>query len=916
MCFRILITLLAMSISNFVAAATDPFDLDVDIPYTIHKLDNGLTLIIHEDHKAPIVAVNIWYHVGSKDEKPGKTGFAHLFEHLMFEGSDNYEGDYHQAIEKAGATTMNGTTNWDRTNYFENVPVAALDLTLWLESDRMGHLLGGITQELLDEQRGVVQNEKRQRVDNQPYGQAGIIQYRNIYPKNHPYSWPVIGSMADLDAATLDDVRDWFTQHYGAANAAIVLAGDITPAEAIRKVEFYFGDIPSGPPQTRQSSWVAKLAGTHTQVSYDRVPQTMIMKSWNIPGEGSEAADYLDIMGAVMSSGKNSRLYKRLVYEDQTVTSISAYTATGEIAGTFEITAYLKPGVESSVVNKAIEEEMSRFLTRGPTKKELQRVKIQALAGFVRGMETIGGFGGKSDILISNYIFHGDPHFYKVQLDRIKHATKKDIVAAANTWLTDGMYELEIRPFPDFHTTASVADRTKMPDVTATAAARLDKFQRKTLSNGLQIIVAERHATPVVQFRLLLDAGYASDQFAVPGVASLAMNMLDEGTTSMDSLEINDALTMLGAAISSGSNLDTSSVSLSTLSTTLDDALAIYADVVLHPLFPESELTRLRQQQLNSIRREQTNARSMGLRVFPRLVYGTGHAYSNPLTGSGTLDSVAGISLQQLKDFHSTWFKANHATLVVTGDTTMTDIIPKIEEVFGHWQSGNIPQKNIGHVDLRDHTQLYLLDRPGAAQSFIFGTHVTIPKANPDEAAIQVMNDILGGSSNSRINMNLREDKHWSYGAYSGILSARGQRAFYVIASVQTDKTKESIAEAMKELRAYLSTQPPTTDEVTTKKISLTQSLAGQWETAGSVAGSISQIVQYGLPDDYYRTYASKVDNLTVAEVNSIARKLIKPEHMAWVIVGDRARIEAGLNELGYGTAILIDADGNLIADK
>jgi zinc protease len=913
MYLRIFIAFVALSFCNVAIPANDPFDLNIDIPYTLHKLDNGLTLIVHEDHKAPIVAVNIWYHVGSKNEKPGKTGFAHLFEHLMFEGSENYEGDYHQAIEKAGATTLNGTTNWDRTNYFQNVPTSALDLTLWLESDRMGHLLGGITQELLDEQRGVVQNEKRQRIDNRPYGQAGVIQYQSIYPPNHPYSWLTIGSMEDLDAATLEDVHEWFKKHYGAANATIALAGDITPEEAIRKVEHYFGDIPSGPPQTRQDTWVAKLTGTHTQVSYDRVPQTMIMKSWNIPGKGSETADYLDIMAAVMSSGKNSRLYKRLVYEDQTVTSISAYTSTGEIAGTFEITAYVKPGIESAVVNKAIEEEMDRFLDKGPTKKELERVKIQSLAGFVRGMESIGGFGGKSDILASNYVFHGDPHFYKAQMDRLKNVTRRDIVDTAREWLTDGMYELEIRPFPDYKAAATGADRSKIPDVERMEGARLDDFQRKTLANGLEIIVAERHATPVVQFSLILDAGYASDQFAVPGVAKLAMNMLDEGTTSMNSLEINDALTMLGASVGSGSNLDTSFVSLSTLSTTLDDALDIYADIVLNPSFPEAELNRLRQQQLNEIRREQTSARSMGLRVFPKLVYGEGHAYSNPLTGSGTLASVSGISLQQLKDFHATWFKSNHATIVVTGDTSMEEIVPGIERVFGSWQRGDTPQKNISEVKLRDKIQLYLVDRPDAAQSFIFGTHVTIPKANPDEVAIQVMNDILGGTSNSRINMNLREDKHWSYGAYSGILSARGQRAFYVIASVQTDKTMESIQEAMKELTGYLSTQPPTEEEVMVKKVSQTQSLAGLWETAGAVSGSISQIVQYGLEDDYYQTLADRVDTLTQEEVNAVAGRIIKPNNMVWVVVGDRRRIEAGLSELGYGDAIHIDADGNLV---
>jgi len=913
MILRALFATLIMSLSGTLFAASDPFDLDVDIPYTLHKLDNGLTLLVHEDHKAPIVAVNIWYHVGSKNEKQGKTGFAHLFEHLMFEGSENNDSDYHQAIEKAGATNLNGTTNRDRTNYFQTVPTSALDLTLWLESDRMGHMLGGITQELLDEQRGVVQNEKRQNYDNRPYGAWGELQYKSIYPSHHPYSWLTIGSMEDLEAPTLEDVHKWFKKHYGAANAVVSIAGDIDTQEVIKKVEHYFGDIDPGPPQSRQSSWVSKLTGTQKQISYDRVPQTMLMKSWNIPGEGSEAADYLSILAAVLSSGKNSRLYKRLVYEDQTVTSISAYTSASEIAGTFEISAYLKPGVDSSVVDQAIKEEMDKLIAKGPTKKELERVKIQSIAGFVRGMENIGGFGGKSDILVSNYVYHRDPHFYKTQLDRIKNATRKDIVSAAKNWLSDGLYELEIRPFEKYAVSPSGADRSSMPDVEKMEPAQLDDFTRRTLDNGLEIIIAERHATPVVQVRLLLDAGYAADQFMSPGIAKLAMNMLDEGTSGMNSLEINDALTMLGASVSSGSNLDTSFVSLSSLSTTIDDALQIYADIVLNPSFPEAELERLRQQQINAIRNEQVSARSMGLRVFPKLIYGEGHAYSAPFTGSGTIDSVSKIRLQQLENFHKTWFKPNHATLIVTGDTTMEDIVPKIETVFKNWQQGDIPEKNIGHVELPDSTRIYLVDRPDAAQSFLFGTHLTVPKANPDEAAIQLMTDVFGGGSTARINMNLREDKHWSYGAYSGVVSAKGQRAFYIIASVQTDKTKESIAESMKELRSFLDENPATSDEVFTKKTALTQSLAGTWETARAVSGSISQIVQYGLPDDYFKTYGEQVDNLTQSQVISASKKVIKPDNMVWVVVGDRAKVEAGLVELGYGEVISIDADGNLL---
>ena len=896
------------------ANAADPFDLDVDIPHQLFKLDNGLTVIVHEDHKAPIVAVNLWYHVGSKNEVKGKTGFAHLFEHLMFNGSENYNDDYFRATEKIGATNLNGTTNWDRTNYFQNVPTSALDTILWLESDRMGHLLGAITQEKLDEQRGVVQNEKRQG-ENQPYGRAAEIQYSSIYPPNHPYSWTTIGSMDDLNAADLEDVKAWFKQYYGAANTTLVIAGDVVTADVMKKVEHYFGPIEAGPPLTKQTQWVAKLTGTHKQVSYDRVPQTMLMKSWNIEGNHSTDTNYLDMVAAVLSSGKSSRLYKRLAYDEQLVSSVSAYTSAGEIAGTFEITAMITPGVDEALVDRIIEEELAKFLKDGPTKKELERIKIESISGFVRGMEKIGGFGGKSDILASNYTYTGDPTFYQKELAQIKAARANDLQQAARRWLSDGLYQLEIRPFPKFVTNEDTVDRSKVPEPGQPPLAKLDDFQRAELSNGLKVIVATRSTIPVVNLQLSLDAGYASDQFSSPGVAKLAMNMLDEGTRSRDALQINEQLALLGASISSGSNLDTSFVSLSTLKTTIDAALPIFADVILNPSFPAAELERLRTQQLTGIKAEQVSPQSMGLRVFPQLIYGEGHAYSNPLTGSGTLDSVADIDLAALKDFHKTWFKPDHGTIIVAGDITMAEILPRLEKQFANWQAGDTPTKNIGKVGKQASTRIYLVDRPDSSQSFLFASQIATPKANPDEIATEVMNDIIGGMSTSRINMNLREDKHWSYGAYTGLVSARGQRPFYMLTSVQTDKTSESIAEVMQELRAYISNAPATAEELHKTVTNNTLSLSGTWESAGAVLGSISQIVQYGLPDDYFATYATEMAALELGEVQRIAAKLIDPDALVWVVVGDRSKIADGLNQLGYGEVILIDADGNRLTE-
>ena len=891
-------------------AADERFDLNVDIPHEIFTLDNGLTLIVHEDHKAPIVAVNIWYHVGSKDEVRGKTGFAHLFEHLMFNGSENFDDDYFQATEQLGATNLNGTTNKDRTNYFQNVPKNALDSILWLESDRMGNLLGAITQEKLDEQRDVVKNEKRER-ENSPYGKGADIQYSSIYPYEHPYSWTTIGSMEDLEAATVEDVHAWFKKYYGANNTVLVIAGDVDTDEVKKKVEHYFAGIQPGPALTKHDQWVNKLTGTQREVSYDRVSETMMMKSWNIQGNSTLDTTYLDLVAAVLTSGKSSRLYQQLVYNQQLASSVSAYTSTGEIAGTFEITAMINPGVSEELVDSIITEELNRLMTKGPTREELERVKIQTISGFVRGMEAVGGFGGKSDILAANFIYTGDPTHYKKELEWIKNASRADLKAVANKWLSDGLYQLEIRPFPKLMAGDDNVDRSSVPEAGQAPDVAFEKYETATLKNGLKVIVAKRDTIPVVNMMLSIDAGYAADQLATPGTARLAMNMLDEGTNDRTSLEINEELTLLGASIGAGSNLDTSIVSLSTLTTTLDDSLELFADVVLNPAFPQRELDRLKKQQLNAIRREQYSPQSMALRIFPKLIYGEGHAYSNPFSGSGTMESVAKIEVEDLKGFHNQWFKPNNATLIVVGDTNMTDILPRLEKQFSGWQSGEVPTKNVSSVERADSPRIYLIDRPEAVQSVVLGGHVTTPKANPLEIPTTLMNNVLGGSATSRVNMNLREDKGWSYGAGTGVFNARGPRFFYALSRVQSDKTAESVEELMKELRAYLDDQPIQQIELDKAIKNNTLSLPGQWETGAAVMGSLSQMVQYDLPADYFDTYADNLRSVTVENAKAAANLVISPESLVWVIVGDKNLIQTKLDALGYGKAILIDSEGN-----
>jgi zinc protease len=885
---------------------------EIDIPYQRFVLDNGLTLLVHEDHKAPIVAVNIWYHVGSKNEKLGRTGFAHLFEHLMFNGSENYDDDYFKVLEPLGATSLNGTTNTDRTNYFQNVPTSALDVALWMESDRMGHLLGAVTQEKLDEQRGVVQNEKRQG-ENQPYGRVRYAISENTYPAGHPYSWTVIGSMDDLDAASLEDVHEWFRTYYGPANAVLSIAGDIDVQTAYEKVVEYFGDIPSGPPVTKHQTWIAPMTGEHRQIMQDRVPQARVYKVWNVPEWGSEAATYLDLVTDVLASGKTSRFYKRLVYDDEIATSVSAYISMREIGSQVTIVGTARPGVDLADVERAMDEELERFLRDGPTGDEMRRVKAQSQASFIRGVERIGGFGGKSDVLAMNEVYGGNPDFYKVVMERAANATAADLQNVAQRWLADGVYVLEVHPFPEYSTVASNVDRSGLPEVGAPPAVSFPELQRATLSNGLEIILAERHTVPVVYFQLLVDAGYAADQHGIPGTASLAMTMLDEGTRSRSALEISEELAMLGAGLGTGANLDQSIVTLNALKENLDESLEIFADVILNPSFPEADFERLKRQRLAQIQQEKVQPFGMALRVFPALIYGEGHAYGNPFSGSGTEEAVTGMTRDDMRQFHQTWFKPNNATLVVVGDATLDEVQSRLERLFRDWRPGDVPQKNLATVEQRPSSSVYVLDRPGSPQSVILAGHVAPPKANPDELAIQTMNTALGGDFTSRINMNLREDKHWSYGAGSVFIDARGQRPFFTYAPVQSDKTKESVQEIYAELTGVIGDNPLTDDELHKAIGSQTLTLPGSWETNSAVLGSINQIVRFGYGDDYFKTFADRIRALGLADLNGAARNTLRPDHVIWIVVGDKEQIMPGLQELGFGPVQEIDADGNVL---
>ncbi len=883
-----------------------------DIPYTKFVLPNGLTVLVHEDHKAPIVAVNTWYHVGSKNEKTGRTGFAHLFEHLMFSGSQNFDFTYINAMERIGATDLNGTTNNDRTNFFENVPTSMLDYVLFAESDRMGHLLPVLDQKKLDLQRGVVQNEKRQD-ENQPYAVSDELITVNTYPDGHPYSWTVIGSMKDLDAASLTDVQDWFKSYYGPNNVTLVLAGDITPEVARQKVEKYYGAIPAVPPIARQEVWVAKRTGTHRGTVQDNVPQARTYRVWNVPQNGSPDEALLDLTARVLGQGKTSRLYKRLVYKDQIATSATAEDDNNEIAGQFSFELTAKPGGDLPVVEKEADEELQKFLKDGPTESELELAKTQIFGRYARIMERIGGFGGKSDILASCQTFQGDPDCYKTYLKRIQAATPASVKKAAVEWLSDGDYVLQVTPYPTDYKTGPAIDRSKPPAEGSAESLKLPPMQQATLSNGLKVVLAERHTAPVVNFSLLVKGGYSSDATSALGTCSFAQRMLEEGTPTRDSLKISEDLESLSANFNAGANLDYSSVSLNALKLNLDKALDIYADLILHPAFPEKEFERLQKERLAAIQREKVTPFSMGLRVLPTLLFGKGHPYDETFVGTGSTDSVKKMTRADLAKFHDTWCKPNNATLLIVGDTTLAEITPKLEKLFASWKPGDVPTVNVPDVPQPAKDVVYLIDRPGSGQSLILAAQLAPPFNNPDQIPLMLVNDIFGGNFSSRINMNLREDKHWSYGVGSRLIPARGQRPFVSFSPVQTDKTKESMEVLIEEYKDIVGGKPITGPELKDEQSNATLALPGSFETTQQLSGAYANILQYNLPENYYNTFTQKVLAVTPSDANEVAKKYIEPNHLIWVVVGDMSKVEAGIRSLNIGEVHKIDPDGNPI---
>jgi zinc protease len=636
------------------------------------------------------------------------------------------------------------------------------------------------------------------------------------------------------------------------------------------------------------------------------VPQARIYRVYLAPPWRDPAVQPLELFASVLSGSRSARLDRRLVYEQELATTVTAEVGPSELSGMVLVTATVKNGVEPARVEQEMDRVVAELVEQGPTDAELQRARSRILSAFARGAERLGGFGGRSDILAQSMTYDGRPDAYLDRLQRIATAGATEVRDVSRTWLRAPHYTLLVAPFPALQPVQTALDRTVLPPLGEPPDVTFPKVQRAQLSNGVKVLLLERHATPLVNVSLAVDAGYAADSAERAGAASLALELLADGTATRNTFQIADDLDALGARITTASSLDLSFVRLGALSRNLPASLAILADVVLRPSFPQDMVDLAKRRRLALIGQERAQPSPAALRVIPALLYGAGHAYGNPLSGSGYERTVSSLTRDDLAAWHRAWFQPTRTTIIVTGDTTMAAIQPELERTFGTWTAGPAPTKAVARVPATTGRRVYLIDRPGAPQSVIVAAHVSETGGQADDLAIETVMTNFGGIATSRLNRNLRLDKHWSYGTQGVLQQARGQRPFLVVAPVQTDKTKESIVEVMKELRDIAGARPIRGEEFASIMRTQTLGLPGRWATLQALENAAIQIVNYGYPDDYFSSYARRVRALSEGDLAASAARFIRPAEVIWIVVGDLAAIEKGVRELDLGDVVTV----------
>jgi zinc protease len=903
--------------------------------YEKYTLPNGLTVLVHEDHRLPLVAIDLWYHVGPVNETAGRTGFAHLFEHMMFEGSEHVgEKAHFKYLEGAGATDINGTTSFDRTNYFETLPSNQLELGLWLESDRMGFLLETLDRTKLTNQRDVVRNELRQD-ENQPYDLADEEQFHLLFPKSHPYYAAVIGSHADVEAARLKDVRDFFHNFYTPNNANLAIAGDFKPEELKALIEKYFGPLKKGPDvapvniETPPITWERKSTITDT-VQLPRVSVAWLTAPAFQPGD-AEAI----LLARILGEGKSSRLYRKLVYEKQIAQSATCDIESLKLAAVFGCDVTARPGTTVEQLQAAVDEELDHLRKDGPTQAELDGARNEQLSRLIGGLQRLGGFGGIADRMDLYNYYLDDPGYLPKDIKRYQAVTVASLTKVAQSTLGNNQRVI-VDTVPGQKVTHEVPRSPDDTDATVKITPPYDQaFEdaqgwRKeaprpgpspdlhlpvpatfTLSNGMKVYLVEDHSLPVLSATVLTRAGGESNPTDKPGLSGFTAALLTEGTKDRSATELADDADQLGAQLTSTSDMDGARASISGLSNTTDASFDLLSDVIEHPAFSPEEVERVRKQRLTSIVQEADQPVLSTLRVGLRALYGDQPYGYRPV---GTTAAVKSITRDDLNTFWQQHYGPQDSALILAGDVKESEARRLAEQYFKGWTAPDL--KTVVDLPITSpavsQRKVIIVDKPGSPQTVLLAFGLGVPRTTPDYPAVNVMNDIFGGLFSSRLNMNLREQHGYTYGAFSQFTFYRYGGPVYIGAQVRTDVTARAAKELFAEM-GRIGTVPATPAELKLAKESELRSLPGQFETGGEVTANIGQIFNYNLPIDYYAKLPAQYEAVTPEAVEQAAKQDIHPDNVIVVAVGDRARIEPGLKELNLGPIELRDAMGEVL---
>lgn len=910
---RLLKLLWPLAVCCFASCHASAEDAKPLIPYTRFTLPNGLRVIVHEDHKAPVVAVRVAYHVGSKDEVAGKTGFAHLFEHLMFAGSKNFKGSIAQTLGGAGATDVNAVTTPDSTQYHETVPTPALELALWIESDRMGHFAGTITQEKLDTERGVVQNEKRQR-EAGPMGGTEEIVMAGVFPEGHPYRRSPIGSMEDLNAASVADVKSWFDKYYGASNAVVVLSGDIDVPKARQLMEKYFSDVPPGEPLGRPKSWVPQLPSDVVYSMHAHVPQTLMHWVWPVPA--IEARDYslLEIVARVLGGGVQERLNGELVERRKLASRVGVGMNPMQIASTFSIFVEMKPDADPAVVQRVLDEQLSLFLQKGPTNHELQRVKSDLEVLQIRGLSSVGA---KAAVLANAELNAGNPGFDEISDDWIMESTPQIVRAAAQRWLEKPAFKLTIHPFGELQASEVTFDRRVMPTVGDSPEVRLPPIQEATLSNGMKVVLAEQHAVPALSFQMVFaNAGARADlDNAKRGVAEATYNLMNAGPAGLSKAAFSQRAQDLHIDLGIAPRDRHAISNLSALRKDLQPALKLWAEVLRHPAFRAADLEEWRASALQSVADETTNLGAVASRTLFQALYPTGHPLA-PRAPQQEQAILKTLQIEDLRAFHAAWLRPDIAKLFVVGDTTMPELKRELERVFGDWRAPAtaVPaEPTVPATASPSQPRFILVDWADSQQTTITGGRFVMPAKSDETLILQAANHILGGGMSARLSQRLRVEEGWTYGIGSGANGALDPQYWGFSTAVQANKTAESVVEILKVIREFTGPQPATQEELARYIEGHARSIPGAFEQPEAVLHAMVDSEAYSRPYTWIEGAQGRLRAMKLADVNRVAREYFKPDSFTWVLVGELAQFEQKLREMNVGTIEVWDRQGTRI---